>query len=58
MPERKKYDKRQRKYFISAIKRTEQIKIATLNIDNKYRYTEEELDIMNYFFGTGIYAKF
>lgn len=29
MPERKNCEKRQRKYFIFAIKRTEQIKIAT-----------------------------
>ena len=50
------YQEKQEKFYKLAMKRREEINRLRL-IDNKYYYTKEELNAINYFYGTGFYQK-
>ena len=50
------YQKKQEKFYKSAIKRKKELKRLRV-LDKKSYYTNEELDAMDYFQGTGFYAK-
>ena len=54
--ERMNYHKKQEKFYKSAIKRKKELKRLRV-LDKKSYYTNEELDAMDYFQGTGFYAK-
>ena len=54
--ERMNYQKKQEKFYKSAIKRKKELKRLRV-LDKKSYYTNEELDAMDYFQGTGFYAK-
>lgn len=54
--ERMDYQKKQEKFYKLAMKRKKELKILRL-LDKKSYYTKEELDAMDYFQGTGFYAK-
>ena len=54
--ERIYYQKKQEEFYKSAMKRKKEIKRIRL-LYNKNYYTNEELDAMDYFNGTGFYQK-
>ena len=54
--ERMDYQKKQEKFYKSAMKRKKELKRLGL-LDKKSYYTKEELDAMDYFQGTGFYVK-
>jgi len=54
--ERMDYKKKQEKFYKLAMKRKKELKRLRV-LDKKSYYTNEELDAMDYFQGTGFYAK-
>lgn len=54
---RMEYQKKQEKFFKSAMRKKREMRILRMKEDPKF-YTKEELDAMDYFQGNGIYAKY
>ena len=54
--ERIDYQKKQEKFYKLAMKRKKELKRLRV-LDKKSYYTKEELDAMDYFYGTGFYQK-